>query len=119
MRYQLPRAMLEDTFGHLRACGSGCRECQALWVSPWADPQRLTAVVHPRHTASAVGFRVEDDWLNAFWMQLADEGAGVRFQSYPSRCRLPLRHRRRLPAYSFIRFSQPGHSPFCPRRDRI
>jgi hypothetical protein len=80
MRYQLPRVMLEDTFGHLRACGSGCRECQALWVSPWADPQRLTAAVHPRHTASAVGFRVDDDWLNAFWMQLADEGTGVRFQ---------------------------------------
>jgi hypothetical protein len=36
--------------------------------------------VHPRHTASAVGFRVDNDWLNAFWMRLADEDLGVRFQ---------------------------------------
>ena len=80
MRYQLPKAVLEETFVHLRACGAGSRECQALWVSPWAAPQRLTAAVHPRHTASAVGFQVDDDWLNGFWRQLADDGLGVRFQ---------------------------------------
>jgi hypothetical protein len=80
MRYLLPNAVLEDTFGHLRACGAGRRECQALWVSPWTAPQQLTAVVHPRHTASAVGFQVDDDWLNGFWRQLADDGLGVRFQ---------------------------------------
>lgn len=80
MRYQLPKALLDETFGHLRACGAGCRECQALWVSPWTSPQRLTAVVHPRHSASAIGFQVDDEWLNGFWRQLADDGLGVRFQ---------------------------------------
>jgi hypothetical protein len=80
MRYQLPKALLDETFGHLRACGAGCRECQALWVSPWTSPQRLTAVVHTRHSASAVGFQVDDQWLNGFWRQLADDGLGVRFQ---------------------------------------
>ena len=80
MHYQLSKALLEESFGHLRVCGAGCRECQALWVSPWTNPQRLTAVVHPRHTASAIGFQVDDDWLNGFWRQLADDGLGVRFQ---------------------------------------
>lgn len=80
MRYELPRQMLEETFEHLRTCGGGVRECQALWVSPWADPERLSAVVHPRHAASAVGFQVEEAWLNSFWSCLADEGLGVRVQ---------------------------------------
>jgi proteasome lid subunit RPN8/RPN11 len=80
MRYQLPQALLHESFGQLRACGAGCRECQILWVSPWADPQRLTAVAHPRHSASAVGFAVEEDWLNRFWLELADKGLGVRCQ---------------------------------------
>lgn len=80
MRFQLPIALLEETFEHLRSCGAGRRECQALWVSPWADPERLSAVVHPRHVASAVGFQVDDAWLNAFWGRLADEGLGVRVQ---------------------------------------
>jgi hypothetical protein len=79
-RYTLPAQMLEDTFAHLRLCGSGRRECQALWVSPWADPERLSGVVHPRHAASAVGFQVEEVWLNHFWTQLADDGLGVRVQ---------------------------------------
>lgn len=80
MRFRLPTALLEETFEHLRSCGAGRRECQALWVSPWADPERLSAVVHPRHVASAVGFQVDDAWLNAFWGRLADEGLGVRVQ---------------------------------------
>ncbi len=80
MRYQLPAAMLTETFEHLRTCGAGRRECQALWVSPWADAERLSAVVHPRHTASAVGFQLDDAWLTAFWGRLADEGTGVRVQ---------------------------------------
>ncbi len=51
-----------------------------LWVSPWTDPQRLTAAIHPSHTASAVGFRVHEGWANTFWGQLADRDLGVRVQ---------------------------------------
>lgn len=37
-------------------------------------------MVHPRHSASPVGFEVEEDWLNRFWLDLADKGLGVRYQ---------------------------------------
>jgi len=80
MRYLLPTAMLTETFEHLRTCGAGRRECQALWVSPWADPERLSAVVHPRHAASALGFQLNDAWLTTFWGRLANDGLGVRVQ---------------------------------------
>lgn len=80
MPFQLPEALLQESFGQLRACGAGCRECQILWISPWADPQRLMAMAHPLHSASAVGFVVEDGWLNRFWLELADRKLGVRCQ---------------------------------------
>lgn len=80
MTVQVPAQVFADTFRHLRTCGDGRRECQALWVGPWAHPNVVTQVIHPRHTASAVGFQVDDDWLTAFWLRLADTGCGVRVQ---------------------------------------
>ncbi len=53
-----------------------------LWVGPWADPQLVTDVVHPRHSASPVGFQLDDAWLDGFWRRLADEGQGVRVQCH-------------------------------------
>ena len=76
----LPRQLLDDTFDRLRSCGGGRRECQALWVGPWSDPARVARVVHPEHSASAVGFTLEDRWLTAFWTSLAEAGEGVRVQ---------------------------------------
>jgi len=77
---QVPARVLADTFDHLRSCGAGRRECQALWVGPWAHPSSVTEVVHPRHTASAVGFQVDHAWLTDFWLSLAETGTGVRAQ---------------------------------------
>lgn len=76
----LPRHVLDETFDRLRSCGGGRRECQALWVGPWSDPERVTRVVHLKHSASAVGFTLEDSWLTSFWKSLADAGEGVRVQ---------------------------------------
>ncbi|MCC6947017.1 MAG: hypothetical protein IT539_04540 [Bradyrhizobiaceae bacterium] len=82
MRYRLPKTLLEETFYHFRHCGAGKRECQALWVSSWGNPEQLTATIHPAHDASAVGFQLEDQWLSEFWSNLAARGAGVRVQCH-------------------------------------
>ncbi|MDQ0464702.1 hypothetical protein QO010_002486 [Caulobacter ginsengisoli] len=78
--FDLPRSILEETFSHFRGCGGGRRECQALWLSPWDTPQTITKVVHPKHTAHAAAFVLDDRWLNDFWMSLARENLGIRFQ---------------------------------------
>lgn len=82
MRYQLPQSLLEETFRQFRSCGAGKRECQAMWVGPWAHPHRIAEVIHPRHSASPVGFQLEDAWLSEFWAKLAEENAGIRIQCH-------------------------------------
>lgn len=77
---RLTRGTLDETFAHLRSCGGGRRECQALWLSSWTAPDEVTRVVHPSHSASAVGFRLDDAWLGHFWNELAARGEGVRVQ---------------------------------------
>lgn len=80
MGLRLSRQLLADTFACLRSCGDGRRECQGLWVGPWSDPGLVTRLVHPEHSASAGGFRLEDRWLTGFLNELADAGEGVRLQ---------------------------------------
>lgn len=82
MRYALPRELLTRTFELFRSCGEECRECQALWVGPWAHPNLITEVVHPVHSASPVGFDVDSAWLSGFWMRLGTENLGLRAQCH-------------------------------------
>jgi len=76
----IPQGLLHDTFGHLRGCGRGLRECQVLWISPWSAPDRITGVVHPEHRAHAGGFEMDSAWLSRFWICLAECKEGVRVQ---------------------------------------
>lgn len=80
MRFDLPAAFLQETIAQFRRCGVGRHECQALWISPWASPQSISKVIHPAHSASPVGFRLDDDWLGMFWRNLSSDGCGVRIQ---------------------------------------
>lgn len=80
MRYQIPDSLLRETFATVRACGRGRRECQALWVSEWANPEQICAVVHPRHSSHGGGFQVDSSWINEFWRELARTGRGIRVQ---------------------------------------
>jgi hypothetical protein len=80
MRYQVPAALLAETFEHLRRCGGGRRECQVLWISPWEKPEMICQVVHPRHQAHAGGFALESDWITEFWRELSRTGRGIRVQ---------------------------------------
>ncbi len=76
----LPPHIVEDTFGHFRRCGAGRLGCQALWIGPWAEPNRITEAVHPKHRSHAYGFDLDDAWLSDFWFRLAEEGLGIRVQ---------------------------------------
>ena len=76
----LPARLLAETFEHFRTCGQGRRECQVLWTGPWAQPETITAAVHSAHCSHAGGFQIEDAWLNAFWVALAERHEGVRVQ---------------------------------------
>jgi hypothetical protein len=78
--YSLPRRVLEETFDYFRRCGGGRRECQVLWVSPWAAVDSISKAVHPRHAAHCGGFVLEDRWLNDFYLTLARERLGIRIQ---------------------------------------
>ena len=82
MRLQLPRPLLDETFRHFRSCGAGQRECQTLWVGPWAHPHLITSVIHPCHGATPVGFDLDDEWLSQFWQRLAEENCGIRVQCH-------------------------------------
>jgi hypothetical protein len=78
--YRLSHRILDETFVHFRSCGSGKRECQVLWVSPWEAPETITKAVHPEHEAHLGGFVLDDRWLNDFWFTLARENLGIRIQ---------------------------------------
>jgi hypothetical protein len=78
--YRISQSHLEDTFSLLRECGNGRRECQVLWLSPWAAPSTITTLVHPDHRATAISFDLKDAWITAFWKRLAEENRGVRVQ---------------------------------------
>jgi hypothetical protein len=78
--YRLPRRMIEETFAILRSCGANERECQLYWLSPWSDPFNLTEVTHPKHQSTAYALSIESDWLNSFWLDLADREIGARIQ---------------------------------------
>lgn len=80
MRYQVPRALLTQTFEALRECGGGHHECQVLWTSAWVRPEVISAVVHPQHRAHAYGFELNSAWINQFWRDLARAGQGIRVQ---------------------------------------
>jgi hypothetical protein len=80
MSIRISRACVDETFRILRGCGEGRRECQALWLSAWRDPDVVARVVHPRQAATVGGFQLEDSFINQLWLELAERGFGVRVQ---------------------------------------
>jgi hypothetical protein len=85
--HSIPRELFAETFSHLRECGRGRDECQVLWISPWANPQAITAVEHPKHIAHSSGFELDSSWVTSFWKQLARDRTGIRCQvhTHPGR----------------------------------
>jgi hypothetical protein len=73
-------ALLRETLAELRRCGAGKRECQILWIGPWAEPVVVTELTHPTHRARGDGFELDTNWLGAFWRYLRDKNMGIRAQ---------------------------------------
>lgn len=72
--------VLETSFGHLRSCGAAAAECVVLWVSSQERPQVIDEVVHPVHSASAVGYDIDPLWIGEFWLDLANRRRTVQAQ---------------------------------------
>lgn len=72
--------VLEHSFQHLRRCGAAQHECVVFWAGPLSEPGRIDEVLHPRHTASAIGYEVDPAWVSELWLDLAQRGQTVRAQ---------------------------------------
>lgn len=72
--------LLQRTFLELRRCGRGRRECVVLWTGGAEEPRRVDGLLHPNHTADAVGYDIADQWLTANALQLAAERRSIRAQ---------------------------------------
>jgi hypothetical protein len=68
------------TLDQLRRCGAGRAECVCYWTGPADAPDRIDKFVHPRHTASAGHYDLDDAWLHRFWVALGESGRSVRAQ---------------------------------------
>jgi hypothetical protein len=82
----LPRSLLEGSFGTLRACGAGRRECVLYWCASLEQPDRLIRAVHPVHRAGPTWYGVESAWINPFFLDLRRVHQTVRVQvhTHPS-----------------------------------
>lgn len=66
----VPDPVLDETFARLRECGAGRAECVVYWCADLDQPSQVTHVVHPRHTASALGYEVSSNWVTTFFLDL-------------------------------------------------
>jgi hypothetical protein len=58
------------TLDVLRTCGGGVRECVIYWLADLTGTE-VQDVIHPEHTATAVGYMVDSAWITTFFVQLA------------------------------------------------
>jgi hypothetical protein len=77
---ELGEGLLEETFAELRRCGAARRECVVYWSGPLQRPGLLDGHLHPRHSATARFYEVEQDWLDQTWRRLAREQREIRVQ---------------------------------------
>ena len=77
---KVPKRIVEQTFAHFRACGSGRAECVTWWLGPLAESGIVDEVVHPVHTATSGGYDIDGAWQNGFWLRLAKDELELRAQ---------------------------------------
>jgi len=77
---RLAEGVLEQTFEHLRCCGGGMRECVVYLTGPVDEPDVVDGVVHPRHTASAVGYDLDSAAIAELWRDLTASKRSIRVQ---------------------------------------
>jgi len=64
--------LLEQSLSILQGCGKGRRECVVLWLGPHEMRGQVSRVVHPDHSSSRGGYRIDGAWLSELWGMLAD-----------------------------------------------
>lgn len=77
MSIEIGEGLLRQSLSTLRECGAGRNECIVVWVAKVDDPERVHRVVHPVHARHRGGYRVDGDWLNSLWDELADNGERI------------------------------------------
>jgi len=77
---KITQEVLEKSFAALRTCGLGRSECVVFWIGPLERPEHVDQVVHPRHTATSVGYDVDPMWSGELWLDLAERARTVRAQ---------------------------------------
>ncbi len=83
---QLKREVLERAFEHLRRCGAGRTECVVYLTGPIDAPALVDGLVHPKHTAGAVGYDLASSAIAKLWRELVASRRSVRLQvhTHPS-----------------------------------
>jgi proteasome lid subunit RPN8/RPN11 len=76
----IAKEVLKRSFEHLRDCGDDRRECVVLWAGPLTREGVVDEVIHPLHTASAVGYDIDGPYVSRLWRELAGRGQTVRAQ---------------------------------------
>jgi hypothetical protein len=76
----VPHEQWQATLRQLRICGRSECECVVYWLVSQGEPSLVTKVCHPIHAASAGHYEVDQDWLNRFWMALAQDKQSIRVQ---------------------------------------
>lgn len=69
--------LLAQSLTLLRECGQGRDECVVIWLGDRDEPDRVTRVVRPRHSAGRGGYRIDGAWLNDLWTELAETGEQI------------------------------------------
>jgi len=74
--------LLWQSLSTLRECGTGRDECVVILVAKAGDPERVHRVVHPIHTRHRGGYRIDGEWLNDLWDELAANGERIVAQAH-------------------------------------
>jgi len=79
---RMRQEVLEHAFEHLRRCGAGRRECVVYLVGPVDAPTVVDAVIHPRHSATAVAYELDSATIGEISTRLLTSRRSVRIQTH-------------------------------------
>lgn len=76
----LPAEVLKAAFEHFRRCGEGRRECVVYLTEDLEQPELISGVIHPRHSASAAGYDLDSAAIGGIFTALAERHQTLRIQ---------------------------------------
>jgi hypothetical protein len=76
----MPRSLWLGAVNILRSCGRGKLECVVYAIGPTDDPEIISDLVHPDHTATPSHYEVSQGWLHQLGLRLKHDRTQVRLQ---------------------------------------